>query len=88
MSSLTRRQCRLRKRYTRLTKDGEWQAYLVVEGQAFCICSCAAKAEANYFARMLAKAIDRLLQTETKTNKEIKTKMPNPIQGETHAPPR
>jgi hypothetical protein len=71
-----------------------WQAYLCVEGdgyyQEFCVCSNkATKAEANYFARMLAKALDRLLQMETKRpNKEIKTKMPNTTQGDTHAATR
>jgi hypothetical protein len=69
---MTYNQRKLRKKYTRVVKDGPfWKTYLGVPGdgfyQEFCVSGDQGnKREADYFARMLAKALKRLLKMETK----------------------
>lgn len=53
----------IRKRYTLVDGErGDWRAELVVEPQSFYVCSGTTKKQAQWFAGMLAIALDRLIE--------------------------
>ena len=53
---------RLRRRYTRVVKMGDhWNTYLQIDHQGFCVVEQTTRARAQWFGRMLAVALDRML---------------------------
>lgn len=59
----------LKRKYTRVTKIGDkWNTYLQIDHQVFCVLPEGTKREAQWWADMLAIALERLLENETKRN--------------------
>ena len=57
---------RLRRRYTRVVKIGDrWNTYLQIDHQGFCVVEQTTRARAQWFGRMLAVALDRMLSYNT-----------------------
>ena len=53
---------RLRRRYTRVVKIGDqWNTYLQIDHQGFCVVEQTSRARAQWFGKMLAVALDRML---------------------------
>ena len=53
---------RLRRRYTRVVKMGDhWSTYLQIDHQGFCVVEQTTRARAQWFGKMLAVALDRML---------------------------
>jgi len=54
-----------KKKYTRVVKTGDaWNTYLQIDQQGFCVVEQTTKRRAEWFARMLAIAIERMLHDE------------------------
>ena len=59
---------RLRRRYTRVVKMGDhWNTYLQIDHQGFCVVEQTTRERAQWFGKMLAVALDRMLSANTKT---------------------
>ena len=57
---------RLRRRYTRVVKIGDqWNTYLQIDHQGFCVVEQTSRARAQWFGKMLAIALDRMLSANT-----------------------
>ena len=70
-SKLTDRQIEVRKKYTRVTKIfGKWNAYLQIDHQGFSIGENKTKNHAEWVCDMLAIALDRIIETETKLDNQ------------------
>ena len=53
---------RLRRRYTRVVKMGDhWNTYLQIDHQGFCVVEQTTRERAQWFGKMLAVALDRML---------------------------
>lgn len=53
---------RLRRRYVRTVKMGDqWNTYLQIDHQGFCVVEQTTRARAQWFGKMLAIALDRML---------------------------
>ena len=63
----------MRKKYTRVVKIGEaWNTYLQIDHQGFCVVEQTTRQRANWFGKMLAVALVRLVgdsQTEFEAEK-------------------
>lgn len=58
---------RLRRRYVRTVKMGDqWNTYLQIDHQGFCVVEQTTRARAQWFGKMLAVALDRMLSANTK----------------------
>ena len=58
----------IEKRYTRVVKiAGKWNCYLQIDHQGFCVLEGRTKKEANWYAKMLAIALERLVETAKDT---------------------
>jgi len=52
-------------KYTRVVKiGGKWNAYLQIDHQGFTACEQTTKARAKWFAKMLAIALERMVENE------------------------
>ena len=57
---------RLRRRYTRVVKMGDkWNTYLQIDHQGFCVVEQTTRERAQWFGKMLAVALDRMLSANT-----------------------
>lgn len=57
----------IRKRYVRTRKMGDsWSTYLQVDHQGFLIVENSSRSRAQWFGKMLAIALARLIETERK----------------------
>lgn len=53
---------RLRRRYTRVVKiGGKWNTYLQIDHQGFCVVEQTCRQRAQWFGKMLAVALERML---------------------------
>jgi hypothetical protein len=53
---------RLRRRYTRVVKIGDkWNTYLQIDHQGFCVVEQTTRRRAQWFSKMLATALARML---------------------------
>lgn len=53
----------IRKRYTRVVKIGsKWNAYIQIDHQGFCIVEQTTKKRADWYAKMAAIALTRMLE--------------------------
>lgn len=53
---------RLRRRYTRVVKMGDkWNTYLQIDHQGFCVVEQTCRHRAQWFGKMLAVALERML---------------------------
>lgn len=53
---------RLRRRYTRVVKRGDkWNTYLQIDHQGFCVVEQTCRQRAQWFGKMLAVALERML---------------------------
>ena len=60
---------RLRRRYTRVVKIGDqWNTYLQIDHQGFCVVEQTSRARAQWFGKMLAVALDRMLSANTQSS--------------------
>ena len=58
---------RLRRRYTRVVKIGDqWNTYLQIDHQGFCVVEQTSRARAQWFGKMLAVALDRMFSANIK----------------------
>ena len=58
---------RLRRRYTRVVKIGDqWNTYLQIDHQGFCVVEQTSRARAQWFGKMLAVALDRMLSSNNR----------------------
>jgi hypothetical protein len=56
----------IRERYTHIVKtEKKWNCYFHVGVQDFTICKCRTKREAEWYAEMLAIAIEALIKEQT-----------------------
>lgn len=61
-SSLQRMVSRLRRRYVRTVKIGDkWNTYLQIDHQGFCVVEQTSRHRAQWFGKMLAVALERML---------------------------
>lgn len=72
---------RLRRRYTRVVKMGDyWNTYLQIDHQGFCVVEQTTRARAQWFGKMLAVALDRMLSAngehEPRAAKTLNSKSP------------
>lgn len=57
---------RLRRRYTRVVKMGDrWNTYLQIDHQGFCVVEQTTRSRAQWFGKMLAGALARMLSENT-----------------------
>jgi hypothetical protein len=55
---------RIRKRYVRVVKIGDqWNTYLQIDQQGFCVVQQTTKKRATWYAQMLAVALARLIDS-------------------------
>ena len=60
---------RLRRRYTRVVKIGDkWNTYLQIDHQGFSVVEQTTRAQAQWFGKMLAVALDRMLSANTQSS--------------------
>lgn len=58
---------RLRRRYTRVVKMGDkWNTYLQIDHQGFCVVEQTCRQRAQWFGKMLAVALERMLAANKK----------------------
>ena len=58
---------RLRRRYTRVVKIGDqWNTYLQIDHQGFCVVEQTTRERAQWFGKMLAVALDRMLSANVR----------------------
>lgn len=58
---------RLRRRYVRTVKIGDhWNTYLQIDHQGFCVVKQTTRERAQWFGKMLAVALDRLILANAK----------------------
>ena len=63
--SLQRMVIRLRRRYVRTVKIGDkWNTYLQIDHQGFCVVEQTTRHRAQWFGKMLAVALERMLAAE------------------------
>lgn len=61
-SSQQRMVSRLRRRYTRVVKmGGKWNTYLQIDHQGFCVVEQTCRQRAQWYGKMLAVALERML---------------------------
>ena len=66
-SSQQRMVSRLRRRYTRVVKMGDkWNTYLQIDHQGFCVVEQTCRQRAQWFGKMLAIALERMLAANDK----------------------
>ena len=54
-----------KKKYTRVVNmGGKWSTYLQIDYQGFAVADATTKKRADWFARMLASALTRLVKSE------------------------
>jgi len=64
---LKRMVSRLRRRYTRVVKIGDkWNTYLQIDHQGFCVVEQTTRHRAQWFGKMLAVALERMLAANAK----------------------
>lgn len=73
----------IRNHYTKVVKvNGQYRARLVIDNQSFDICSDRSKGEADWYAEMLAKALEKMLSTHVQPLKDMLRKhqwVSNPV---------
>jgi hypothetical protein len=58
---------RIRRRYTRVVKIGDkWNTYLQIDHQGFCVVEQTCRHRAQWFGKMLAVALERMLAANEK----------------------
>lgn len=62
---------RLRRRYTRVVKIGDkWNTYLQIDHQGFCVVEQTCRQRAQWFGKMLAVALERMLSANSKLTRD------------------
>lgn len=60
---------RLRRRYVRTVKIGDkWNTYLQIDHQGFCVVEQTCRQRAQWFGKMLAAALERMLAANDKVS--------------------
>ena len=60
----------LRKKYTRVVKIcDKWNTYLQIDHQGFCVVEQTTKKRAEWYSKMLAKSLERMLADNLKQKK-------------------
>ena len=56
----------IKKRHTRVVKMGkQWNTYLQIDHQGFCVVENTTKKRADWYAKMLSIALERLIKNNT-----------------------
>jgi hypothetical protein len=67
MSKTTKAVTKLRRRYTRVAKLGDkWNTFLQIDHQGFCVVEDTSKVRAQWYAKMLAIALARMIEDSKK----------------------
>ena len=62
----------IQAKYTRVVKiAGKWNCYLQIDHQGFCIVDNRTKKEANWYAKMIGIALERLVASVKNTEQQV-----------------